>query len=827
MSRPKHRSALAADRLLAALILIGCLIFPLWIADAAAAPENGAVPSPRELQLEVWINGYSTNLIAPFVELPDAGLATARESLLELDLVLPGSGNADDQVRLDSIPGLKYRLDQSTQTVHLSVAEGLRRAKSYDARRSATPIEAGKADYSALVNYSLYASALQGLSATAQTGAFGGFNGVNASLNARAITPYGNFNQSGIVGTIPTYAGANVQSSLTDASGLRLDSSIVHVAPADFMTYRAGDTISGGLSWTQPIRFGGIQVQRNFATRPDIVTQALPSFSGSAAAPSSVDVFVNGVKTYSQQVAAGPFQLSNVPTIGGGEARVVVRDASGKEVETKSPFYSAPSLLKPGLYEASAEGGFARYNYGVTSNDYGTSPIGSISLRAGITDWLTAETHMEGGLGLANGGVGAVMNVADRAIVSTAISGSLKSANAGLQLFGSIDTQFGPVAIHAQSSRAIGKYADLSTVTARLRPTTADEEARGAAVGGVTQFIADYRPALSRDQITFSMPIEFDHSSLSATYVRSETEFGAVSQIASLTYSRPFIAKSNLFATAFANLDSLHSLGIYVGSSMPLGDVSVSASVNKSSAGTTASVDAAKPLGYEPGSWGYRVRDSEGYASDRSAALSYRSQKARLETTILQNENTVRETAEASGSIVAMGGGVFMANTIEDGFAVVNAGAPGVRVLSENRFAGETDEDGNLLLPDLRSNQKNNVSIDATNLSISAEVDHPNRQVVPAYKSGVAVNFKVKREGTSAIVILKRPDGSFVDAGSRGRIDGNAEQFLVGYDGQAFIKNLATRNTAVITIDKGECQAQFEFIPKADTQVVIGPVVCE
>ena len=87
MSRPKHRSALAADRLLAALILIGCLIFPLWIADAAAAPENGAVPSPRELQLEVWINGYSTNLIAPFVELPDAGLATARESLLELDLV--------------------------------------------------------------------------------------------------------------------------------------------------------------------------------------------------------------------------------------------------------------------------------------------------------------------------------------------------------------------------------------------------------------------------------------------------------------------------------------------------------------------------------------------------------------------------------------------------------------------------------------------------------------------------------------------------------------------------------------------------------------------
>ena len=69
------------------------------------------------------------------------------------------------------------------------------------------------------------------------------------------------------------------------------------------MSYRAGDTISGRtLAWTRPIRLGGLQVQRNFALRPDLVTLPLPSYSGSAAVPSTVDVYVNNIKS---TVAAG------------------------------------------------------------------------------------------------------------------------------------------------------------------------------------------------------------------------------------------------------------------------------------------------------------------------------------------------------------------------------------------------------------------------------------------------------------------------------------------------------------------------------------------
>jgi NAD(P)-dependent dehydrogenase (short-subunit alcohol dehydrogenase family) len=51
----------------------------------------------------------------------------------------------------------------------------------------------------------------------------------------------------------------------------------------------------------------------------------------------------------------------------------------------------------------------------------------------------------------------------------------------------------------------------------------------------------------------------------------------------------------------------------------------------------------------------------------------------------------------AEGAAVVAGGGVFLGNRIDDSFAVVDAGAPGVAVDYENRFAGKTDSSGKLL----------------------------------------------------------------------------------------------------------------------------------
>ena len=119
-------------------------------------------------------------------------------------------------------------------------------------------------------------------------------------------------------------------------------------------------------------------MQRDFATRPDLVTLPLPSFSGSAAVPSTVDVYVNSVRTISQDVDGGPFRLTNLPILSGqGNASIIVRDSLRPRRHTTLPFLVSNKLLRGGLFDFSAEAGVPRLFYGVRSNIYSGAPAGS------------------------------------------------------------------------------------------------------------------------------------------------------------------------------------------------------------------------------------------------------------------------------------------------------------------------------------------------------------------------------------------------------------------------------------------------------------------
>jgi outer membrane usher protein len=284
MHRPTLRPAQAADRLLVALIVFGGVLLPFWPALANEQPVVLA-GSQTELQLEISINGHAANTIAPVTQHADGALSMTRAVFDELDLTAPGEGQPGDAVRLDGVPGLTHRYDVQRQALDLTVPEGMRRAKTYDARRDGKSVLTGEADYGALMNYSLYSSAQQSLSKQVTTGRYLGFNGVNATLDGRVITPFGTLSQSGLVGAVPGQVyNANTGQTVSDVEVLRYATTFTRVDPDSLMTYRFGDAVSGGLSWTQPVRLAGIQLQRNFTARPDIITQALPSFSGSAAA---------------------------------------------------------------------------------------------------------------------------------------------------------------------------------------------------------------------------------------------------------------------------------------------------------------------------------------------------------------------------------------------------------------------------------------------------------------------------------------------------------------------------------------------------------------
>ncbi|MDK9697149.1 MAG: fimbrial biogenesis outer membrane usher protein, partial [Siculibacillus sp.] len=319
------------------------------------------------------MNGRRIGKIAEFFQMPDGGLACRPAELAEIGIAAPAGV---DPIPLSKLAGVTARYDAPSQTVAIAVA-----AESTTVRRlgerEATPRPdiPARADWGVAANYVFFAGASQ---------AIGGnwsrrFDGASLTLDGRFFSPHGTLSQSAILGT----------TTGTSAGAVRLATTFTRVDEERSLMWRAGDVVSGGLAWTRPVRLGGVQVQRNFSLRSDLVMLPLPALSGTAAVPSTVDVWINDQKVRSIGEVEGRFEVADIPLVtGSGEARLVVRDATGRAVENRSSFYVSPRMLRGGLWDFSLEAGAPRTGYGVDGGRYHVDETFlSWTLRDGLTDW--------------------------------------------------------------------------------------------------------------------------------------------------------------------------------------------------------------------------------------------------------------------------------------------------------------------------------------------------------------------------------------------------------------------------------------------------------
>jgi outer membrane usher protein len=148
-------------------------------------------------------------------------------------------------------------------------------------------------------------------------------------------------------------------------------------------------------------------------------------------------------------------------------------------------------------------------------------------------------------------------------------------------------------------------------------------------------------------------------------------------------------------------------------------------------------------------------------------------------------------------------------------------------VYYENRPAGETNGRGQLLVPNLRAYGNNRISIDPKGLPVNADVDAVEEVVAPTDRSGVVVKFATHTDVQEAVVVLFGPNGKPLPVGSRGQLEGGTDDFVVGYDGRAFVKELKDANQIKVAVGDAQCHAAFDYVPSQDSQVVIGPVTCQ
>jgi len=757
----------------------------LW-ADTAAAAE-------RVLVLEVVINGRHAGRVSEFID-RDGTLHFLASDLEELGLVLPpGLAASTNPIPFSSLPNLRVEVDEA-KTLTIAASDAALRPTRIGAVSPTKLTPLTKAQFGALLNYD---SAITFSDRRASGGALVGL---------RLFGPYGVVESSALVSIAPP----DGQSKFA-----RLETTFTFTQSSKLRRWRVGDVVTGALPWTRAVRLGGVQVASDFGLRPDLITFPLPTISSSAAVPSTVNVMVNGIRQLSETVQPGPFAISTLPVVSGaGEVSVTLLDALGQPTLITMPFYASSALLKPGLASYSLEIGVVREDYGLRTDHYSGWAVNQSS-RFGLTDWLTLETHVEATKGLALIGGGAAMLVGTLGVANVAVAGSTGGGGAGGIVSAGFQRVSRKLNFGISGSYATRDFRDIAAVHGSPVPKATLDANLGYQLGKWGSLGIAYNRRMTRAAQSASAP-EFEGQ---------DTEDRQV-ELLTGSYSVSVGGFSNLHATGFKDLRDKDAYGLGVGLSFPLGrsaHASVDATLDRG--GVNHSINMVRTA-QRPGDFGYRLRVSEGAAPQRSAEGEYLASWGRLTAGVDQFSGRFAARAGARGALVLAGGDLFASDHIHDSFVVVSTGVVGgVPVMYENRLVGRSNKSGKLLIPSLRSFQDNRLSIDSTLLPADVEVGQTTMVVRPADRSGVSVDFGVRR-AHAALITLHDKLGQALPLGSIARVEGAQDQ-PVGHDGAAYVTGLKPKNRLEVALPDGtSCAVQFDYQPVTGDIPLIGPLRC-
>lgn len=778
---------------------IGNALLVLAVAPAVHA-QTGTLPAIRaadsaavgatttRLYLEVTLNQTRQPQLVAF-EQRDGQLFADAATLRGLAFRLPGRAD-DEQVALDSIPGIQVHYDAAWQrlTIDVPLSQLALATTTLGAGDDHAPADVASAP-GMLLNYDVYASdstAGSGLTAASELRIFGLGRGV---LSNTAIARRHRGGDHGWRG-----------------DSVRLDTSWELSFPGPAVTVTVGDTFTGFLDWTRPVRIGGIQIGRNYALQPYRITAPLPEFLGEVSVPSGVELYVNGIRQYSGNAPVGPFQLNAVPGItGAGNAQVVVTDAFGRVRTLDFPFYSAQRLLARGLSDWSASLGAVREDYGIRSFSYAGDAIASGSFRYGASDRFTVETHAEAGAGLVNAGVGGVWLLGMAGVLGASHARSSLDGRRGSQSALGYGWNNHRYNVSLDSRRTRGDYRDIASLYGALPPTRSER-----VLAGITA------AALGNVSLSY---VRLDHADPDI----------APARYAGLHWSRSFAGRWSAHFSANRNLDDSDDHNLHLGIMVPLGrDHQLGTSWQRDRDRDNVMVDLARPV---PGDGGFGWR-LQGRAGDDGggglAEAGWLGDYARLGAGVMDFGDGRHAYAQASGSLVRMGGSTFAARNIQDAFAVVSTdGYAGVPVKLENRVVGQTDARGMLLVARLNAWQRNKLSIDPMDLPADVRVTEVDRLATPSDRAGARVYFEVTPV-RAAVLVLHDAQGEPLPLGARVRlVDGPAGEAIVGYDGETYLEQLQPRNRIRVESPETVCEIAFDY-PQAAAATIprIGPLRC-
>ncbi|WP_337077544.1 fimbria/pilus outer membrane usher protein [Acinetobacter pittii] len=759
------------------------------------------------LFLNISINSNASEDLVAVKQSKDGKLYIRSSALKTLRLKMDEHIPDNQWVCINDLNGIQFKYLENEQSLNLKVPPNMLTGYSVDlnGQQITSPqLLKMKPLNAAILNYSLYNTITNDENVFSGT-AEGIFNSV-----------IGNFS-SGVL-----YNGSN-ENSYSHEKWVRLESKWQYVDPEKIRIYTLGDFISNSPDWGSSVRLAGFQWSSAYSQRGDIVTSALPQFSGSAALPSTLDLYVNQQKIYSGLVPSGPFDIKQLPFISGNEVTLVTTDATGQQSITKKPYYFSSKILAKGINEFSVDVGMPRYNYGLYSNDYDDATFASGAIRYGYSNSLTLSGGAEASTdGLSNLGTGFAKNVLGIGVINADIAASqYKDENGYSALLGLEGRISKNISFNTSYRKVFDNYFDLARVSQvrYLKDNQINAESQNYLnysaladeifrAGINYNFYAGYGVYLGYNQIKYS-----DNSY----------------KLVSTNLSGSLDKNWGFYASAYKDYENHKDYGIYFALRYtPSSKVNAITSVSSDSGSLRYRQEIfglSEPQIGSFGWGGYVERDQDTNENNASVYASYRARAAYLTGRYNRFGDNDQVAVSATGSLVAAAGRIFAANEIGDGYAVVTNAGPQSQIINGGVNLGETDKSGRFLIPSLMPYQVNHIYLDPSYLPLNWNVKSTDQKTVVGYRQGTLVDFGA-HQVISGLVKLVDQKNSPLMPGYTVRINGQ-QNGMVGYDGEVFIPNLLKQNKLEVDLlDHGSCQVDFTYNSNQYSTKKLGPYVC-
>jgi outer membrane usher protein FimD/PapC len=494
----------------------------------------------------------------------------------------------------------------------------------------------------------------------------------------------------------------------------------------------AGDVFSTAGAYGSSLTGAGVLFQKVYELAPDLVRQPMAHLQAATSLPADVEVSVDGSPVYRGRVAPGPIHIDNLLASGGTRnVRVVITDAAGGREVIEQAFLFTDSVLAQGLHEYSYFAG-RRSQLDASGGWRYREPAWQAYHRYGASDHITVSAGGEGSGDFHNGGAGI----------------TLRSDPLGL------------LAVDLLTSRDHGARTEASGWSARYTAFSR--------LGTVVLAHRAFEPGFRTFTTGALDPFPRRESRLGvSTYV------GRVSVSADLVRTVTTVDRRD---TGFVRVGTGLGRGWWlmgewqttrVGAQRGwAGNVYLRADLDQEHwIGTTARVEADhRRMDVEAGKllpdgegYGYRMGTSTAWerasrATTRTAfaAVDWNLRPATVSvfaSTPLEHTGQKYLQADVAGALVGLDGYWGLTRQINDAFVLARLGVPqpGVEVLMNNRPQGRTDAQGRLLIPQVSSFGRQELSLNEQDLGIEYMLRERQRTIAPPYRSGTVVDFGIRR----------------------------------------------------------------------------------